>query len=108
MLDALVAALLLAGSALALIAALGLHRFTDAYARNHAVGKAGTLGLALVLLAAILGHGTQGDEVVTLLFVLLTSPVGTHMITKAMYDSGYRPWEGSPAARRATRKRSRG
>jgi multicomponent Na+:H+ antiporter subunit G len=103
--DVLVATLLLAGSTLALLAAVGLHRFTDAYARNHAVGKAGTLGLALVLLAAILAHGTQGDEVITLLFVLLTSPVGTHMIAKAMYDSGYRPWEQSAAGKRSTRKR---
>jgi len=100
--------MLLAGSALSLIAALGLHRFTDAYARAHAVGKAGTLGLALVLLAAIVAHGTAGDEVVTLLFVLLTSPVGTHMITKAMYDGGYRPWEQAAAGRRSARRGLKG
>lgn len=97
--EIVIATLVLAGSLLSLLAALGLHRFGDAYARLHPAGKAGTLGLALVLIAAIIEHGTQGGEVVTLLFVLVTSPVGTHMITKAMYDTGYRPWEprGKPA-----------
>jgi len=107
--EVVIAVLVLAGSALSLIAALGLHRFSDAYARLHAAGKAGTLGLALVLSAAIIWHGTAGGDVVTLLFVLLTSPVGTHMITKAMYETGHRPWEyarpnaGSKKPRRGRR-----
>lgn len=96
--DLLVVLFLLCGSALALVAALGLHRFADAYARLHAATKAATLGLALVLTSAIIAHGTDGREVVTLLFVLLTSPVSAHMISKAMYETGYRPWEGSAAS----------
>lgn len=104
--EGITAVLVLTGSLLALLAALGLHRFSDAYARLHAAGKAGTLGLTLVLTSAILTHGTQGGEIFTLLFVLLTSPVGTHMITKAMYEIGYRPWEQrEPAARRRRRGR---
>lgn len=91
--DVVISVLVLAGSVLSLLAALGLHRFGDAYARLHAVTKAATLGLALVLTSAILAHGTDGREVATLLFVLLTSPVGAHMISKAMYETGYRPWE---------------
>lgn len=91
--SALLAAMLLAGSALSLIAALGLHRFADTYARLHAPTKSATLGLALVLTSAILTHGTSGREVVTLIFVLMTTPVGAHMISKAMYETGYRPWE---------------
>jgi multicomponent Na+:H+ antiporter subunit G len=90
-----VALLVVTGAALSLIAALGLHRFTDTYARLHAAGKSGTLGLALVLSAAILWHGPVGIDVMTLLFVLLTTPVATHMIAKAMYETGYRPWETS-------------
>lgn len=101
--EVLIAALVLAGSALSLLAALGLHRFSDAYARLHAVTKAGTLGLALVLTAAILNHGTDGREVATLLFVLLTSPVSAHMISKAMYETGHRPWEGGESGRRSPR-----
>ncbi len=91
--EVVIAVLTLSGSALSLIAALGLHRFADAYARLHAATKAATLGLALVLTAAILQLGTDGREVATLLFVLLTSPVGAHMLSKAMYETGYRPWE---------------
>ena len=104
--DTAIAVLLLAGSSLSLIAALGLHRFTDAYARLHAATKATTLGLALVLTSAILAHGTDGREIVTLLFVLLTAPVGAHMLSKAMYETGYRPWEADeqePVRRRRDR-----
>jgi multicomponent Na+:H+ antiporter subunit G len=91
--EVVISVLVLTGSALSLLAALGLHRFGDAYARLHAATKAATLSLALVLTSAILAHGTDGREVATLLFVLLTSPVSAHMISKAMYETGYRPWE---------------
>ncbi|MDR7522057.1 MAG: monovalent cation/H(+) antiporter subunit G [Armatimonadota bacterium] len=103
--DLIAALILLAGSSLSLIAALGLHRFADAYARLHATTKSATLGLGLVLTAAVLTHGTNGREILTLLFVLLTSPVGAHMVSKAMYESGYRPWErGSRPADGRTRR----
>jgi multicomponent Na+:H+ antiporter subunit G len=107
--EVVIAVLVLTGAALSLIAALGLHRFSDAYARLHAAGKAGTLGLALVLSAAIIWHGTAGGDVVTLLFVLLTTPVATHMITKAMYETGHRPWEsnGREAEGRKAKRRRR-
>ncbi|MDQ7858157.1 MAG: monovalent cation/H(+) antiporter subunit G [Armatimonadota bacterium] len=100
--ESLVAAMLLLGAALSLVAALGLHRFADAYARLHAATKAATLGLMLTLAAAILAHGTDGREVATLLFVFMTSPVSAHMVAKAMYETGYRPWEeaAKPARRR--------
>ncbi|MDR7417853.1 MAG: monovalent cation/H(+) antiporter subunit G [Armatimonadota bacterium] len=105
--DLAIAVMVLAGSALSLIAALGLHRFGDAYARLHAATKAATLGLMLVLAAAVLAHGTDGREVATILFVFMTSPVGAHMVAKAMYETGYRPWEaiGRPSDR--PRRKSR-
>lgn len=106
--DTAIAVLLLAGSGLSLVAALGLHRFGDAYARLHAATKATTLGLALVITSAILAHGTDGREVLTLLFVLLTAPVGAHMLSKAMYETGYRPWEeGERAGARRARRPGR-
>ncbi len=104
--DTAIAVLLLAGSSLSLIAALGLHRFGDAYARLHAATKAITLGLALVLTSAILAHGTDGREIVTLLFVLLTAPVGAHMLSKAMIETGYRPWEEHGSRSRRSGRRS--
>ncbi len=106
--DLLVVAFMLCGSALALVAALGLYRFADAYARLHAATKAATLGLALVITAAIIAHGTNGREVVTLLFVMLTSPVSAHMISKAMYETGYRPWEQVPGSQARANRRRRG
>lgn len=105
--DVLIAVLLLAGSSLSLLAGLGLHRFGDAYSRLHAATKTATVGLGLVLSAAILSHGTDGREVATLLFVLVTSPVSAHMLSKAMYETGYRPWGASAHGGRRPRPRLR-
>ncbi len=105
--DVLIAVLLLAGSSLSLLAGLGLHRFGDAYSRLHAATKTATVGLGLVLSAAILSHGTDGREVATLLFVLVTSPVSAHMLSKAMYETGYRPWGVSAQGGRRPRPRLR-
>jgi multicomponent Na+:H+ antiporter subunit G len=92
--------MVLVGAALSLVAALGLHRFADAYARLHAATKAATLGLVLTLAAAILAHGTDGREVATLLFVFMTTPVSAHVVAKAMYETGHRPWEAAAGERR--------
>jgi multicomponent Na+:H+ antiporter subunit G len=105
--DVAVAVMVLAGSALSLIAALGLHRFSDAYARLHAATKAATLGLMLVLAAAVLSHGTDGREVATIVFVFMTSPVSAHMVAKAMYETGFRPWEANSRPSDRPRQESR-
>jgi multicomponent Na+:H+ antiporter subunit G len=102
--EVLIDVFLLTGATLSLIAAVGLHRLSNAYQRLHAATIPATSGLALTLTAAIMTHGTHGTEIFTLLFVLLTSPVGTHMMTKAMYEIGYRPWETDGRGR--SRRRS--
>lgn len=104
--ELLVGALAVAGAAMALLAALGLHRFGDPYQRLHGGGMA-ALGVALVVVAALVGHGgVRAPELLTLLFVLLSSPTGSHIMTKAMYDAGLRPWE-EREGRRAERERRR-
>jgi multicomponent Na+:H+ antiporter subunit G len=82
------AALALAGSALTLLAALGVVRFPDVLARMHALTKASTLGLVLVMVggAVTLDHP---NDVTSLLLAgalqVLTLPVAANLMSRATY-----------------------
>lgn len=80
--------LMLLGAALVLLAAVGVLRFRDVLARMHALSKASTLGLVIVLLGAALGlHHPDDITFVALAGVLqvLTSPVGANLVSRATY-----------------------
>src|SRR5690606_5723120 len=71
MTDIVSSVLVVAGSLLALISAIGLHRFGDVFARIHAAGKAAPLGAALVFAAIALQLGEPGDTEKLALTLLL-------------------------------------
>ncbi|HWJ60326.1 MAG TPA: monovalent cation/H(+) antiporter subunit G [Acidimicrobiales bacterium] len=86
--DALAAALALAGAGLALTATLGLHRLPDLYARMHAATKPTTLGLALLLGAAALRVEGPADRTKLLLAIalqLVTAPTAAHLLSRAAH-----------------------
>lgn len=89
--DVVGGALMLTGSLLTLLAALGLHRFPDIFARMHAATKPATLGLVLLLVGAVV---TVGQVAVALRFGLvaglafITAPVASHMVGRAAYRAG--------------------
>lgn len=89
--DAVSAALLLAGVALAVIAGIGLVRFPDVFSRMHAATKPATLGILLVGAGAALRVDDGSDAVKILLvvaFQFVTAPVAAHMIGRAAYRTG--------------------
>ncbi|NJM33541.1 MAG: monovalent cation/H(+) antiporter subunit G [Rhodomicrobium sp.] len=90
--ETLIAILILAGSFFAVIAAIGVLRLPDVLIRMHASTKAGTLGCGLILLAVAIHWGSQTGVVVKALaaiaFLLVTAPVGAHMIGRAAYRTG--------------------
>ncbi len=84
---------LLVGGLFCLLGALGLLRMPDVYNRIQAGTKAATLGA----LAFILGVGLLQPEWWAKLlciagFILLTNPIGSSTIARALYLSGVRPW----------------
>jgi len=90
--------LMVGGTAFMLVAAIGLLRLPDLYTRMHAVTKAGTLGVGLILLSAAVAFGDVSvatRSLVALLFVLLTAPVSAHMIGRAGYLGKVEMWEGT-------------
>jgi multicomponent Na+:H+ antiporter subunit G len=81
-------ALALAGSLLVLLAAVGVVRFDDVYARLHALAKATTAGVLLVLAGAAVGLHDANDTTSVLLAALsqvLTSPPASNMLSRAIY-----------------------
>ena len=94
--DILVGLLLVIGSVFVLVSAFGALRLPDTNMKLHAVTKAGTLGAALVLLAASIYFGALAVSVkalVVFLFLLLTAPVAGHVLGRAAYRDGPNLWE---------------
>jgi multicomponent Na+:H+ antiporter subunit G len=80
----------LAGAVLILLAAGGVVRFPDVLARMHALTKASTLGLLLVLIGAAVSLSHPNDYTTLALAAalqILTSPVSAHLIGRATYLS---------------------
>lgn len=81
-------ALLLLGSVLLLLAAVGMLRFRDVLARMHALSKGSNFGLLLVLAGGAVGLDLLDDISFVILagiFQILTAPVATHLISRATY-----------------------
>lgn len=103
MIEIVIAMLWLAGSALALLAALGILRMPDVFTRMQASTKASTLGLGCLLL----GAGLQLGDFPSLIrvasigaFILLTTSVSAHVIARASYLADVPLWEGTVADER--------
>lgn len=86
--DVISGVLILAGSALALAAAIGVVRFPDTLSRMHSASKPQTLGLLLVLIGAAVrlrGHPDVGMIILTGLFTLITAPVIAQRVGQLAY-----------------------
>lgn len=89
--EIVIAILLLGGSLLALVAALGLFRLPDLFTRMHASSKAGTAGSGLLLLGVAMQSGEIEVWIKCLLtagFFVLTAPVAAHLLAKAAVRAG--------------------
>ena len=86
MIDLLISFFLLLGGFFALVAAIGVLRLPDVLTRMHASTKAGILGSSLILIGAAI-YLSEAEITVRviaiILFLMLTSPIGAHMIGRA-------------------------
>jgi monovalent cation/proton antiporter MnhG/PhaG subunit len=92
------AALLIIGSAFALLAGLGVVRMPDLFMRMQAATKASTLGVGCIVLAAALQFNDLGvttRALATVVFLFLTAPVAAHKIARASYFVGVPLWSGT-------------
>jgi multicomponent Na+:H+ antiporter subunit G len=96
--DILIMILCTAAALVILIAAIGIVRMPDFYLRLSVTIKAATLGTGLLLLAAALFFGdisVNTKAIAIGFFLLLTTPVAGHMISRAAHFIGVKQWKGS-------------
>lgn len=94
--DLIATAFLIGGLAFMVVGVVGMNRFPDAYGRLHATTKCVTLGMLGFLLAAIFHVQTMPiftKAVMTIVFIFIANPVGSHMLAKAAHKAGYNLWD---------------
>ena len=92
MIDVVAGTLLVSGSLMATIAAIGIVRFPDVLSRMHAATKPQTVGLLLILTGLALRLRDLSDVTIIVLiglFQLLTAPVSAHMVGRAAFRTGF-------------------
>ena len=93
--EVIVSVLIVLGGGFAAVAGLGLLRLPDVFIRMHASTKAGTLGVGLIVLGVAVNFASSlvlTKAVLIIAFLLLTAPVGAHLIARAAYRRGTRLW----------------
>ena len=80
--------LALIGAALVLLSAIGVVRFSDVLARLHALAKASTLGVLLILTGVAVNLRDLNDltsVVLAAVLHVLASPPASNMVSRAAY-----------------------
>ncbi|MES9945614.1 MAG: Na+/H+ antiporter subunit G [gamma proteobacterium symbiont of Ctena orbiculata] len=86
--------ILLLGATFTLLGALGLVRMPDVYNRIQAGTKAVTLGaLSLLLGIGLLYPDWWSKLLVIALMILVTNPIGSSTIARALLMAGVKPWK---------------
>ena len=94
--DLIAAALLLGGLLFMFIGSIGVVRLPDGFHRIHAVSVCATLGLTGMLLAACFHIGSAvviSKAVMTIVFLFVAAPAGSHLLGKAAHDADLPLWE---------------
>jgi multicomponent Na+:H+ antiporter subunit G len=92
--EALTGLAMIVGSFFMVVTGVGLVRFPDVYTRMHAAGKAGTVGVALLILAPTIYFATSEPFVsfrgcLAIIFQGLTTPGATYLLAHACYVRSY-------------------
>ncbi|MFD2698364.1 monovalent cation/H(+) antiporter subunit G [Mesonia sediminis] len=88
MTDALIIGFSTLGAVFIFLAAVGFLRMPDTYLRISVTTKAVTLGVGLILVAAAIyfdNLSVTSRVLAIILFIILTAPVGAHLIGRASY-----------------------
>ena len=86
------------GVFLNVVASIGIIRLPDLYCRMQAASKAGTLGVALLVLAVAVYFNTIAFWTLAatiVVFLLLTAPIAGHLIARSAYFVDVPRWGGT-------------
>lgn len=79
--------IILVGAVIGLLAGIGLLRFSTPYARFHAAGKASPVAFLVTALGSAIVLGLAGAAYLTVAAaaMILTLPVGVHLLFRAVH-----------------------
>ena len=86
--------LMLAGSVMLVIGAVGIVRLPDVFARMHGAGIIDTMGVCSMLIGFMFQAGLTIVTIklaLIVVFILFTSPTSTHALAQAALHGGIRP-----------------
>ena len=95
--EILTALCLITGIFLMVTAAIGLVRLPDLYCRSHAVAKASSLGIFLLLIALWLHLSPEVSGlklVLAIVFQILTIPISSHLVGLLAQQKNLPRWRG--------------
>lgn len=98
MMDYVIMVIITLGALFVLLAAIGIVRMPDLYLRILVTTKAATLGVGMILIAAAIYFGEASmttRALAIVFFILLTAPVGAHLLGKASYFVGTPLWSNT-------------
>ncbi len=88
---------LLIGAAFTLFGAIGLIRMPDVYNRIQAGTKAVTLGALCLMIGVTLLFPNWWSKILVIgLLILITNPLGSSTIARALLMAGVEPWKKAP------------
>lgn len=98
MMSAIVSIFLIAGVILSIVTAVGLHRLKDPYTRLHASSAINSFGLICILVASVFyfsGESAANSlrQLLTIFFIFITVPAGTHILSRAALVRGVNVWK---------------
>ena len=96
--DIIVLILISLGALFILLAAVGLLRMPDLFLRISVTTKAATLGVGMILAGMALHFyetSITTRAIAIIVFLLLTAPIGAHLIGRASYFVGVPLWKKS-------------
>lgn len=82
----------------------GLFRFPDPYSRLQAGSLLGTTSVLSIFIGALLlspDGAVTARIVVIILFFLISSPTGSHIVARFTWNIGTHPWKPAPPDDRA-------
>ena len=90
----LIAATMIVGTFLVMVASVGLVRFPDVFTRMHAAGKAGTMGISLIIISSVVCFAGVDNSIlirglIAIFFQFLTTPTSTHLLARTSYIRNY-------------------
>jgi len=86
---------------------VGLYRFPDPYAKMHASSLCGTTAVFSIMVGALAlapSWDVAARLVVIIVFFLVSSPTGGHIVARFAWNSGIDPWKAPAPPRRWLRR----